>query len=130
MKFHHFGLVTADPAATRKILAAMGYDVGAPVHDPLQNVMLYWGTHPTFPAVELISPADTPGAVSELLKKGKQGVYHLCFEVDNLESELAGLSAHGRVLPVSPPKPAVLFNQRRVSFHFVENFGLIELLEP
>jgi len=130
MKFHHYGLLSANPEATREILCGMGYTVAAPVHDPLQNVLLFWGSHELLPPVEIIAPAETSGAVSKLQKTLKQGVYHLCFEVDDLAADLAKLGEHGRVLPVSPPQPAVLFGGRKVSFHFVENFGLIELLEP
>lgn len=129
MTFHHFGLLSSSPDASRQMLIDFGYDVSGPVDDPLQNVRLYWGTHSTLPCVEIISPTDTQGPVSNLAKRLQQGIYHLCFEVPDVPACLERFSAHGRVMLVSPPKPAVLFRNRRVSFHFVENFGLIELLE-
>ena len=129
MIFHHFGLLSSSPEASRQILIDLGYNVSGPIDDPLQNVRLYWGSHSTLPCVEIISPTDTPGPVSNLAKRLQQGIYHLCFEVTNVPSCLESFSAHSRVMLVSPPKPAVLFQNRQVSFHFVENFGLIELLE-
>ena len=118
MVFHHFGL-----------LSGLGFDVRGPVDDPLQNVRLYWATHHTLPPIEIIAAASTPGAVSNLTKTLRQGVYHLCFDVSDLSSCLRSFEAHGRVVQVSPAKPAVLFEGRAVSFYFIENFGLVEFLE-
>ena len=129
MTFHHFGLLSANPASSRELLVNLGYDVSGPLDDPLQNVRLHWATHPTLPAIEILSPTETPGPISNLAKRLQQGIYHLCFEVADVSACLEKFSAHGRVLLVSPPKPAVLFGNRLVSFHSVENFGLIELLE-
>ena len=129
MKFHHAGLLSSNPEASCQVLVDLGYDVSGPVDDPLQNVRLYWGSHPVLPCVEIISPTDTSGPVSNLAKRLQQGIYHLCFEVTDVPACLERFSAHSRVVLVSPPKPAVLFRNRRVSFHFVEDFGLIELLE-
>lgn len=111
------------------MLVNLGYEVSGPVEDPLQNVRAYWGTHSTLPCVEILSPTETPGPVSTLAKKLQKGIYHLCYEVTDVAACLERFGAHGRVLEVSPPKPAVLFGNRLVSFHSVENFGLIELLE-
>ena len=129
MKFHHFGLLSSEPEASRQVLVNLGYEVSGPVDDPLQNVRLYWGSHSTLPSVEIISPTDTPGPVSSLAKRLQQGIYHLCFEVTDVPACLERFSVHSRVVLVSPAKPAVLFRKRQVSFYFVENFGLIELLE-
>lgn len=129
LKFHHFGLISSDAVATCKILADLGYEVSGPVDDPLQNVRAFWAVHSALPCVEVLSPTDTPGPVSSLAKKIKQGVYHLCFEVDDVAACLAKLSTHNQVVQVSEAKKAILFQNRRISFYYVENFGLIELLE-
>jgi methylmalonyl-CoA/ethylmalonyl-CoA epimerase len=130
MIFHHSGLFSSNPEESRKVLVDLGYDVKGPIEDSVQNVRLYWGTHATLPSVEIIAPTDTPGPVSKLAEKFHHGIYHLCFEVSDVAAWVERLSAHRRVVLVSPPKPAVLFQNRNVSFHFVEHFGLIELLEP
>jgi methylmalonyl-CoA/ethylmalonyl-CoA epimerase len=129
MVFHHFGLVSTAPELSCEVLTGLGYTVSGPVEDLVQNVRLFWGAHSTMPAVEIISPTATPGAVSNLVQRIQQGVYHLCFEVEDLEGCLEKLGKTGRIMLVSPPKPAVLFEGRKVSFHFVDNFGLIELLQ-
>jgi methylmalonyl-CoA/ethylmalonyl-CoA epimerase len=57
-------------------------------------------------------------------------IYHVCYTTDNLGSALAGLEKAGtRVICASPPKPAILFGGRKVSFYNVAGIGLIEILE-
>jgi methylmalonyl-CoA/ethylmalonyl-CoA epimerase len=129
MIFHHFGLLSSTPEASRQVLIDLGYDVSGPIEDLLQNVRAYWGCHPALPCVEIISPNDSPGPVSNLATRLQQGIYHLCFEVTDVAACLERLSTHSRVMLVSPPKPAILFQNRQVSFHFVEHLGLVELLE-
>lgn len=129
MKFHHFGLLSSNPEASCKMLGDLGYNVSGPVEDPLQNVRAWLATHSTLPCVEVLCPTETPGPLSSLAKRLKQGVYHLCFEVTDVAACLERFSAHNQVVPVSESKPAILFQNRRISFYYVENFGLIELLE-
>jgi methylmalonyl-CoA/ethylmalonyl-CoA epimerase len=129
IKFHHFGLLSSEPEASCRLLAGLGYSISEPIDDPLQSVRLHWATHPVMPNVEVISPADTTGPVTNLAKKFQQGIYHLCFEVTDIQTCVDQLSVNTRVLEVSPPKPAILFQNRRVSFYRVQNLGLIELLE-
>jgi len=129
INFHHFGMLSLNPESSRQMLESLGYTMKGPIEDPLQNVRAYFGSHPSMPAVEIISPTETPGPVTTLAKRLQQGVYHLCFEVSDVAAFVEQFSAHGRVMEVSPPKPAVLFGNRRISFHIVENFGLVELLE-
>ena len=128
-KFAHLGLaVPASPPAFR-FLAALGYTVGRSVFDPVQSVNLAMCHHPVMPAVEVVWPGDGPSPVDRLVKRGSS-VYHLCYEVDDLEAAVASMEMAGfSVLPIAAPQPAVLFGGRRVWFLMVEEFGLIELLE-
>jgi hypothetical protein len=129
MTFHHFGLLSSVPEASCQILADLGYKISEPIEDPLQNVRAHWATHLHLPSVEVISATDEPGPVSNLVERFKQGIYHLCFRVKDTSAWVERMSVHTRVMLVSPPKRAILFDNGQVSFHFVENFGLIELLE-
>jgi hypothetical protein len=86
----------------------------------------------SLPAVEIISPATGKSPVDGLLSRHPAGlVYHLCFSTADLATTLRELEAAGvHASCVLPPKPAVLFQGRLVSFHMVNGFGLIEILEP
>jgi len=129
LQFHHFGLAVADPGEAFRYLLALGYSEGNAVFDPLQRVNLAIRHHPAMPDVEVIWPGDGPSPIDRMIKGSGTLIYHLCYESADPDAALAALEAAGiETVLVSPPKPAVLFAGREVSFHMVPGFGLIELL--
>jgi methylmalonyl-CoA/ethylmalonyl-CoA epimerase len=128
--FHHFGLAVRDVDGARKVLNGLGYRCGDDVYDPLQEVRLVWCEHDAMPAVELVAPTEKPGPVDKILEHSPESIYHLCYRASNIDDSVSAIKAHGiRVLPVSPPKPAVLFDGKRVGFYQLRGFGLIEIVE-
>lgn len=126
-RFHHVGVAVRDLG--RAVAALRGLFPDAPtsdvVLDPQQCVQIQF-VHLGNLQVELLQPAGEPSPVDPVLKRGI-GLYHVCFEVDDLDDYLTQWIGAGAVL-VSPAKPAVAFDHRRVAF--VMNQGLmIELLE-
>lgn len=113
------------------MLAGLGYAIGETIFDPLQNVNLILCTANDQPSVEIIFPAKDPGAVDGLLAQHPKGlVYHLCFTTGDLEKSLAAIEAANlHAFCVAPPKPAVVFQMRSVSFYLVNGFGLVEILQ-
>lgn len=91
------------------------------VYDPCQDATLAMLTLADGTRIELV--AGPP--VQTMLRKGI-GYYHLCFEVDDIESEIERLVLQKAVL-LSPPKPAVLFGGRKVAF-LQASYGIVELL--
>lgn len=75
---------------------------------------------------ELVQDA-AEGPVSAWLKRGCK-LYHICYEVDDLDQSLEEARLRGCAV-VSPPKPAVLFDGRRVAFVMDRVRGLVEFLE-
>jgi methylmalonyl-CoA/ethylmalonyl-CoA epimerase len=132
LKFHHLGLAVPSPDDARAFLAALGYNFGEPVFDPLQKVNLQICTHATEPAVELIWPGETPGGpLDAILRRGKGAViYHICYSTDNLAAALESFETAGIYIKcVSAPQPAVLFGGRPVSFYQAVGMGLVEIVE-
>ena len=130
--FHHFGLAVRKPEPSIAWLTALGYRIGETVFDPVQNVHLILCPHDEQPAVEIIYPGPGPGPVDGLVQRHASGIiYHTCYETTDLPATLAHLETAGlRIVCVSPPKPALLFGGRPVSFYNVVGLGLIEILEP
>jgi hypothetical protein len=67
-----------------------------------------------------------------LLTSHKDGlVYHVCYTTPHLDSALDALESEERlsIRPIFPPKEAVLFGGKRVSFYLVEGVGLIEIID-
>ena len=130
LRFHHLGLASNHLEQTTRFLMGLHYEVGTQVYDPLQNVRLCLCSHSSMPTVEVVAPAEGAGPLDSILATAGESVYHLCYETENLTSSLEALKKAGqRVICVSPPKAAILFDEREVSFYMVRGFGLIEILE-
>jgi methylmalonyl-CoA/ethylmalonyl-CoA epimerase len=129
----HIGLATDDPAALEPFLTALGLRRDdAAVAEPYGVSCEFW-SHPAAggqPAVELVSPVRADSAVTDRLAKQGPGLYHLAFEVDELEPELARLRGAGFVqidaTPCAGARPGM-----RVAFLYLRKPAatLIELVE-
>lgn len=132
LRFHHFGLAARNPARAVEFLRALGYSCAEPIHDPLQGVDLRWCTRADAPPVEIVSAVGDQGPLASILAEQGTSFYHLCYETAGTTASAIDLmrSQGVRVLTVREPLPAILFGGRLVSFHMVQGFGLIELVEP
>lgn len=130
LTFHHFGLAVRNIDAARKVLGGMGYHCGEDVYDPLQEVTLVWCDHETMPAVEIVAPTGKPGPVDSIVAASDAAVYHLCYSAPSIDASVTAIREAGvRIIPIVPPKPAVLFGGKHVGFYQVRGFGLIEIVE-
>lgn len=132
LSFHHLGLAVAKSEPALMFLQGLGYNAGSVVFDPLQDVNLQMCEHPVMPVVEVICPGKGSGPLNALLTRSRQGlVYHVGYRTADLAASLSALEAQPglRVICVSPPKPAVLFNGEPVSFYVIAGMGMIELIE-
>ena len=124
MLLHHIGIACEDlPAALEEIRRT--HDVTSHsevIFDPLQGAHLCMIHTANGADFELIS-----GPQVDRLVKNRVTYYHVCYQVPKLESAIERMIAGGAIV-VSPPKPAVLFDGRRVAF-LLTGFGLVELLE-
>lgn len=131
LTFHHFGLAVHSPEQAFSFLKALGYENGEPMLDPLQGVNLAMSYHAEMPAVEVIWPGAKPSPIDGMLKRQDSMIYHLCYTSDNPDLSLKKMQETGvAVLAVTEPQAAILFGGRKVSFHIVAGFGLIELIYP
>ena len=77
--------------------------------------------------VELVEPLSESSPITKMLEKG-QGIYHVCFRVDDIEGAIAQARKkdfHCIVRPV----PAKAFEGKRIAWLFNRDLGLVELLE-
>ena len=78
--------------------------------------------------IELVEPNGESSPVGRFLNERGGGLHHLCYEVDELETEIAKMRARKSLL-ARPPKPAVAFGGRRIAWLLTAEKLLIELLE-
>jgi methylmalonyl-CoA/ethylmalonyl-CoA epimerase len=128
MKYHHIGIACFDIVSTKAFYEAMGYRASKVVKDPVQDVYISFLEQDGMPRIELLAPVDANSPVNRTLKMSGVTPYHICYEVDNIESSIALLKKQ-KFLCVKKPHPAVAIDNRKVSFLFKKNVGLIELLE-
>ncbi len=123
MKLHHIGVACKDIdgeiAAISKIHRVI--EQSAKVFDAEQDAELVLLTLIDGTRIELVS-----GRQVAVFVKKNISYYHLCYEVTDIDAEIERLVGEGALL-ISPPKPAVLFEGRKVAFLNV-SYGLIELL--
>ena len=122
--FHHIGIACADiDAAAEHVHRAYEVvsDTGT-VYDPEQraHVRLFNEGRPG--AIELVA-----GPVVAALLARKTSYYHICYTTSDIEATLSQAAALGAIR-ISEPKPAVLFQGRRVAFVYTP-LGLVEFLE-
>lgn len=130
LTFHHHGLAVRRDDDALAMLGLLGYDASEVVNDPLLGVNLRLCTHPSFPTVEIVMPGEGQGPIDAILRRHDQLLYHTCYEVVDRAAVLYAFErADLRTIEVVGPTPAVLFGGRKVSFHSVMGFGLVELLE-
>jgi methylmalonyl-CoA/ethylmalonyl-CoA epimerase len=112
-------------------VAVRSIDAAAPgaekTLDPLQNVRVAFVELNGVPC-ELVEPVDERSPVNGYLKQGKVSLYHLCFEVSDLEMALEQAKRHG-FHELGRPKPATAFAGRRIAWVYSPLLGLFELLE-
>jgi methylmalonyl-CoA/ethylmalonyl-CoA epimerase len=123
MKFHHVGIACKNiEEETQHVSAIHGIIKKSPVvFDKEQNAELILLTLADGTHLELIS-----GKQVETFLKKNITYYHLCFEVDDIHSEIERLLKENAIM-ISAPKPAPLFDNREVAFLHV-SYGIIELL--
>ena len=80
--------------------------------------------------IELVSPMEGDGPIAISLEKRGPGIHHLCFRTDDIEADMARLTAKGYRFIQDTPKPGA--HGSRVAFIHPKSTGgvLIELAEP
>jgi|SRR5579863_1019895 len=123
MQLHHIGVACRDIEEGIKQLTLLHEVVARTpvIHDPEQDAQLVLLTLSDGTRIELVA-----GRQVEAILKKNIGLYHLCFEVADIDAEIGRLLAGGAKL-LSPPKPAVLFDGRAIAFLYAD-CGMIELL--
>jgi methylmalonyl-CoA/ethylmalonyl-CoA epimerase len=129
MNVHHVAYLTKNIERKADELCRMlgARRLGEPVVDPGQGVRILFldlgGTR-----LELIEPWGDDSPVATRVKKSP-GLYHLCFEVNDLEETLARLEANDEATVIKPPQPAPAIENRRVAFVVTRGNDLVEFVE-
>jgi methylmalonyl-CoA/ethylmalonyl-CoA epimerase len=131
MRFHHVGYAVAD---INRYFTDFFLPLFAPVRvspiyeDPIQRVRVLFAEVSSGTLIELVEPLDEASPVTRFIGDARGGLYHLCYEVEDLDAAVKRFRKH-RCLPLAPPAPAVAFGGRRIVFLMTPQRDLIELVE-
>ena len=128
LAFHHIGIACRDIARSQAFYTSMGYRASSVVDDPTQHVRVCFLDKDDAPRIELLEPLDDQSPVTRTLATAGVSPYHICYQVDDMESAINALRSQ-RFLLVSGPVSACAMDNRRVAFLFQKHTGLIELVE-
>ena len=130
MRLHHVAYVTRNlEQKAAQLTRLLGFRAaGTSVIDAEQGVRIQFMEMGDGRLFELLEPYGEKSPVERHLQKGG-GLYHLCFEVNDLEAVLQCLRDSGEAAVVCEPVPAPAIGQRRVAFVVTADRDLIEFLE-
>lgn len=128
MRFHHVGIACRDIEASKRFYTGLGYSAGATVEDPIQRVKVCFLDKAGMPRLELLAPVDDKSPVNRTLATSGVTPYHICYEVSDIEACLSELKGR-RFVCVSKPVAACAMGNKRVSFLYHKDVGLVELVE-
>jgi len=130
MRFHHVGYAVRDIQSYLDNFMTPLFRplrVSEAVADPIQQVRVCFVEMPGGTVIELVEPLGDTSPVMELVGSQRGGLYHLCYEVDDLDAEIARFRGK-RCMPLGKPVPAAAFDGRRIVFLLTPQRDLIELL--
>ena len=130
MRLHHVAYTTADlDRKAAELQRLFGFrPIADPIIDPVQRVRIQFFDTGNGSLMELLEPHGDKSPVTRHLKNGG-GLYHQCFEVDDLEGTLDRLRDSGEAFVVCEPVPAPAIDNRRVAFIVTADRDLVEFLE-
>jgi len=125
---HHYGLATDNLERSIATLRSLGYLVEGITIDPIQKVRVAFASRQKETPIELICDVDADGPTHHIISQTGNGLYHICYEVDDLEETIMELRSKGFLLR-HDPVAAVACENRKIAWMYNRYIGLVELLE-
>lgn len=129
MKLEHIGIAVRDLENSEKLFSALfhkeSYKTESVESEGVTTVFFQTGES----KIELLVGNKEGNVISKFIEKRGEGIHHLAFEVDNIETEIQRLKASGFEFVSEVPKKGA--DEKRICFlHPKSTHGvLIELCE-
>ena len=129
-QIHHVGIAVKNLNKAIEVYTSMGYSSSPIFSDSLQGVRICLLFKNDELMVELVTRLNDveSSPVHSILEKNGPTAYHTCYVVANIEEAVNEMKELG-FIQVSKLSPAVAFKNRRVTFFYNPDVGLIELVE-
>lgn len=128
MKIHHIGYIVKDIEKSMKEFIHLGFEKsGSIIEDENRNIKILFIKNGEY-LIELVSPISEKSIVSNLLKKSGSTPYHICYETENITTEISRFESKGFIkLEFSEQVPAM--PNSNIAFLYSTNIGLVELVQ-
>lgn len=127
IKFDHIGYAVKDIIETAAMYKESGYSLSDVFEERVQNAKIAFLTREGFPTIELVAPLEGKSPVDSFLDKIGVMPYHMCYEVDDIDSAVEDLYEEGFV-PLFMPVESVAMNNRKICYLFNSKTGYIEIV--
>lgn len=127
LTFHHIGYVTLNIEETSNQFNDLGYScLDEAQVDEIQKVKICFLKKENAPLIELIEPLQGNTSLNKLL--GKNGVcpYHMCYEVEDIESSFDQFTNKGYIALFRPIE-AIALGGKSICYFYKKEIGYIEL---
>ena len=131
MRFHHVGYaVDSIDQYLEDFMAPLFAPVSVSENfaDEIQQVRVCFVEMQGGTVIELVEPLEPESPVNDVIGSTRGGVYHLCYEVDDLDATMMSFRKK-RCMPLGTPVPAIAFDNRSIVFLMTPQRDLIELVE-
>ena len=126
-RIDHVGYLTGDILSTAKAFEKLGYQMGEIVDDDTQRTRICFLTKPDEVRVELVEPYEDNKTMLKMLAKRGVTPYHICYEVDDVDSEYEQLIQEDWTA-LFKPVAAPAFGNRKICYFWNSEIGFIELV--
>lgn len=131
-QLHHMGLATNDIDESTRSLALCDYILSPEYPDIIEDEELGVRLRFLIPKaggalLELVAGLGDRSPVEQILRKAGASLYHICFEVSDIQRAFEELK-RGGYRAVSKVMPAKAFGGRTIQFVYHKDSGLVELL--
>jgi len=129
MKINHLGIAVKNIESSVVLYKeSLGWkETTKLIYDPVQKVNVLFMSDSHGSKFELLEPVGDDSPISKMLTR-RIGLYHICYEVQDIKSKIKELTKKGFFL-ISDPVEAVAFDGRVISFLINSDNLIIELLE-
>lgn len=126
LKIHHIAVCTDDIDKTADLYRKLGYAVSDTVIDEAQHVYVKFCKLGEV-KIELVGMIDDTSPIARILTKVGVSAYHICYEVNNIETAIKQFRLQGYI-PVTRKAKSTI-DGRHVIFLYHRNNCLTELIE-
>lgn len=128
MQVDHIGYVVKDIEKSVKEFENIGYEKCSILFfDDKRKVNIQFMKNGDY-KVELIQALDDTSDAYAYYKRIRNGPYHICYRVRDIDSSINDLKEKGYTL-LKEKDDAIAFSNKKVAFLFKDSMGLIELVE-